>query len=119
MRPKERRQTARAISSGFLEEQFGDVYTDAPGRPALPTRIALIRPQRYAHAKQFKRATRALRSIRTILGRVIRDVTRKIVGRPELADQRPPILTLAQGDCVSASRSARQPGILHIPRVKA
>src|SRR4051794_22202434 len=49
-------------------------------------KIALIRQQRYAHAKQFKRATRALRSIRTMLGRVIRDITRKIVGRPELAD---------------------------------
>jgi IS5 family transposase len=43
--------------------------------------IALIRQQRYAHAKQFKRAARALRSIRTMLGRVIRDITRKIGGR--------------------------------------
>ena len=46
-------------------------------------KIALIRHQRYAHAKQFKRATRALRSLRTMLGRVIRDITRKIVGRPD------------------------------------
>ena len=49
-------------------------------------KIALIRHQRYAHAKQFKRATRALRSLRTMLGRIIHDITRKIVGRPELAD---------------------------------
>jgi transposase, IS5 family len=49
-------------------------------------KIALIRYQRYAHAKQFKRAARALRSIRTMLGRVIRDITRKIGGRPELAE---------------------------------
>ena len=48
-------------------------------------KIALIRQQRYAHAKQFKRAARALRSIRTMLGRVIRDFTREIGGRPELA----------------------------------
>src|SRR4051794_24737510 len=41
-------------------------------------KIALIRHQRYAHAKQFKRATRALRSIRTMLGRVIRDITRRV-----------------------------------------
>jgi IS5 family transposase len=33
---------------------------------------ALIRHQRYAHAKQFKRANRALRTLRTQLGRVIR-----------------------------------------------
>lgn len=48
-------------------------------------KIALIRHQRYAHAKQFKRANKALRSIRTMLGRVIRDIGRKIAGRPELA----------------------------------
>ena len=44
-------------------------------------KVALIRHQRYAHAKQFKRANRALRSIRTLLGRVIRDLIRKIAGR--------------------------------------
>src|SRR5215216_4004107 len=49
-------------------------------------KIALIQHQRYAHAKQFKRAARALRSLRTMLGRVIRDIIRKIVGRPELAE---------------------------------
>src|SRR5215211_5355840 len=49
-------------------------------------KIALIKQQRYAHATQFKRAARALRSLRTMLGRVIRDIIRKIVGRPELAE---------------------------------
>jgi hypothetical protein len=38
---------------------------------------ALIAHQRYAHAKQFKRANRALRTIRTYLGRVTRDLVRK------------------------------------------
>jgi IS5 family transposase len=47
---------------------------------------ALIKHQRHAHAKQFKRAARALRSLRTMLGRVIRDIIRKIVGRPELTE---------------------------------
>jgi transposase, IS5 family len=41
---------------------------------------ALIAHQRYAHAKQFKRANRALRTLRTYLGRVTRDVVRKIRG---------------------------------------
>jgi IS5 family transposase len=41
---------------------------------------ALIQQQRYAHAKQFKRARRALKSLKTQLGRVMRDVTRKIRG---------------------------------------
>jgi IS5 family transposase len=43
-------------------------------------KFAPIQHQRYAHAKQFKRANRALKKLRTYLGRVIRDVTRKIAG---------------------------------------
>ena len=41
---------------------------------------ALIMHQRYAHAKQFKRANKALKVLRTYLGRVIRDIGRKISG---------------------------------------
>lgn len=47
-------------------------------------KIALIKQQRYAHAKQFKRANRQLKRLRTMLGAVIRDITRKLAGRPEL-----------------------------------
>jgi IS5 family transposase len=43
-------------------------------------KFALIKHQRYAHAKQFKRANRALKKLGTYLGRVIRDVTRKLDG---------------------------------------
>ena len=43
-------------------------------------KYALIAQQRYAHAKQFKRANRALRTLRTYLGRVMRDIMRKIKG---------------------------------------
>jgi len=45
---------------------------------------ALIMQQRYAHAKHYKRARRQLRKLRTYLGRTIRDIQRKIKGRPEL-----------------------------------
>jgi transposase, IS5 family len=47
---------------------------------------ALIQQQRYAHARQFKRANKALRRIRTMLGCVIRDIARKIATRPELSE---------------------------------
>ena len=47
-------------------------------------KFALIQHQRYAHAKQFKRANRALKKLRTYLGRVIRDVGRKIEGNGAL-----------------------------------
>src|SRR3974390_747371 len=39
---------------------------------------------RYAHAKQFNRHRRQLRILRTRLGRIIRDIRRKITGKPEL-----------------------------------
>ena len=49
-------------------------------------KIALIRHQRYAHAKQFKRANRALKTLRTQLGRVIRDLGRKTAGNAALRE---------------------------------
>jgi IS5 family transposase len=49
-------------------------------------KFALIKHQRYAHAKQFKRANKALRTLRTQLGRVIRDIARKIAGDAALKD---------------------------------
>src|SRR5919204_6222191 len=62
MRPRERRETgeqdlfrsrldqiidikhslvtlARTVDWGFLEQEFGAVYTDGPGQPPLPTRL--------------------------------------------------------------------------------
>ncbi|BCH19190.1 hypothetical protein MesoLjLa_60410 [Mesorhizobium sp. L-2-11] len=57
-------------------------------RGVLPPRAA-VRPlldlyQRYAHAKQFKRANKTLRRLRTYLGRTVRDISRQIAGDPEL-----------------------------------
>ena len=49
-------------------------------------KFALIKHQRYAHAKQFKRANRALRTLRTYLGRTIRDIARQIAGEDQLQD---------------------------------
>ncbi len=49
-------------------------------------KFALIKHQRYAHAKQFKRAGRALKTLRTYLGRVIRDISRKIAGDERLEE---------------------------------
>jgi len=39
---------------------------------------------RYAHAKQFNRHRRQLRILRTRLGRIVRDIGRKIAGQPTL-----------------------------------
>lgn len=47
---------------------------------------ALIIYQRYAHAKPFKRVNKALRRLRTYLGRTVRDISRQIAG--STADRR-------------------------------
>jgi IS5 family transposase len=82
-------------------------------------KIALIRHQRYAHAKQFKRANRALRSIRTRLGRVIRDLIRQIVGRPQLSEVFALPLSLARRVKDQRQRErGRKVYSLHAPEVE-
>ena len=75
---------------------------------------------RYAHAKQFKRHHRQLRLLRSRLGRIIRDIRRKITGRPELeAVFEAPIARAAQ----IRSQRQRQRGwklySFHAPRSNA
>ena len=43
-------------------------------------KLALIEHQRYAHAKQFKRAGKALRKLKSYLGRTIRGIGRQVAG---------------------------------------
>src|SRR5947207_61466 len=70
-------------------------------------KFALIQHQRYAHAKQFKRANRALRTLKTYLGRVIRDITRKIDGDHGLEGRFAPLLsTKTPRDTGSQTRDA-------------
>jgi transposase, IS5 family len=83
-------------------------------------KFALIKHQRYAHAKQFKRANRALKRLKTYLGRVIRDVARKIEGDAWLEHVVfGPVLSLARR---VRDQQARQRGrkvySLHAPEVE-
>jgi IS5 family transposase len=80
---------------------------------------ALIAHQRYAHAKQFKRANKALRKLRTFLGRVERDIARRIKGDERLRDifRRP--LYLAERVREQRSRQrGRKIYSLHAPEVE-
>jgi len=56
---------------------------------------AAIMVGRYTHAHQFKRAGRALKFLRTRLGRVIRDIRRKIESNPALRERFADLLALA------------------------
>jgi transposase, IS5 family len=82
-------------------------------------KFALIQHQRYAHAKQFKRANRALRTLKTYLGRVIRDIARKIDGDHRLEASFAGLLGLAR-QVRSQERGQRGPKVysLHAPEVE-
>ena len=82
-------------------------------------KFALIQHQRYAHAKQFKRANRMLKKLRTYLGRVIRDISRKIEGDSGLEAAFAQVLLLAQRVREQQQRQ-RGPKVysLHAPEVE-
>src|SRR3954464_5071566 len=78
-----------------------------------------VQHQRYAHAKQFKRANRMLKKLRTYLGRVIRDIGRKIEGNGGLEGPFAKLLALARRVREQQQRQ-RGPKVysLHAPEVE-
>ncbi|MGH7225050.1 MAG: IS5 family transposase [Gemmataceae bacterium] len=82
-------------------------------------KLALIKHQRYAHAHQFNRANKALRKLRTYLGRVIRDIGRRIAGNDALEKTFAKSLSLARR-VRDQDRRQRRPKVysLHAPEVE-
>src|ERR1700722_3466961 len=82
-------------------------------------KLALVKHQRYAHARQFDRARKALRKLKTYLGRVIRDIARKIDGEPPLETAFASLLSLARR-VRDQQRGQRGPKVysLHAPEVE-
>ena len=84
-------------------------------------KFALIKRQRYAHAKLFERANRALKKLRTYPGRIIRDIARKIDGNVGLLNESAlnGILALAL-QVLEQTQRQRGPKIysLHAPEVE-
>ena len=69
---------------------------------------------RYTHAHQFKRARRPLKFLRTRLGRIIRDIRRKIDGDAAQETRFGPLL----GCAPRISISAAQVYALHAPEIE-
>jgi transposase, IS5 family len=80
---------------------------------------AAIRVGRYTHAHQFKRARRELKFLRTRLGRIIRNIRRRIDGNAVLEDCFGPLLDLASRVRQQEQRQ-RRPKVysLHAPEVE-
>lgn len=86
-------------------------------------KFALIQHQRYAHAKQFKRANKCLRKLKTYLGRTIRDIGRQIADKPELQEifQKPLFLAtrvMTQKKRQDKNTEGRKVYSLHAPEVE-
>jgi transposase, IS5 family len=80
---------------------------------------AAVMVGRYSHAHQFKRARKALKFLRTRLGRLIRDIRRRIDGDRALEDRFGPLLDLATKVRLQDHRQ-RGPKVyaLHAPEVE-
>jgi transposase, IS5 family len=82
-------------------------------------KFALIKHQRYAHAKQFKRAGKMKRKLATYLGRTIRDIGRQIKGNEALETIFKHPLWLASRVMTQKPRDeARKVYSLHAPEVE-
>jgi transposase, IS5 family len=74
---------------------------------------------RYAHAHQFKRPNRQLKFLRTRLGRLIRDINRKVAGDPALEQRFAPLRSLALTIRFQNQRQrGRRVYSLHAPEVE-
>lgn len=103
-----------------LVKQATDAGIDLRQSYARVGKRALIAHQRYAHAKQFKRARKQLRKLKTYLGRTIRDIGRKSKGNAALEEAFLRPLWLAERVMTQKPRDAIPKKIycLHAPEVE-
>ena len=78
---------------------------------------AFVMHHRYSHARQFKRAGKQLRKLKTYLGRVTRDIERKVARRPELQAEFSELLTLSDRLLSQERDSKNKLYSIHAPEV--
>jgi IS5 family transposase len=78
---------------------------------------AALMAGRYAHAKQFKRMRRELKKLKTFLGRVYRDICRKIGGNDQLEARFARLLGLVERLLAQKTKDKNKLYALHAPEV--
>lgn len=78
---------------------------------------ASLKAGRYAHARQFRRMRRELKQLRTFLGRVYRDVGRKITGDALLEGRFAGLLGLVERLLAQKPKDSNKLYALHAPEV--
>ena len=81
------------------------------------SRKSLVMQSRYARASQFKRAGREQRKIKTYLGRVVRDIERKVSNEPSAQEYFAYDLNLAKRLLAQTRKSKNKLYSLHAPEV--
>ena len=77
----------------------------------------LLKSGRHGHAKQFKRMQRCIKTLRTYLGRVIRDVERKISTSEELKELFAPLLDSSKKILTQRKDTKNKVYSIHEPHV--
>lgn len=80
-------------------------------------KAATVRAGRYAHARQFRRMRRELKCLRTYLGRVFRDISRKIAGNDALEARFARLLGLVERLLAQKPKDKNKLYSLHAPEV--
>ena len=78
---------------------------------------AAVQVGRYAHARQMRHMRRELKRLKTYLGRVYRDVARKVAGDGELSRRFAPLLGLTERLLTQERTSKNKLYSLHAPEV--
>jgi len=78
---------------------------------------ALVMHGRYAHARQYKRAKKQLKRLKTYLGRVTRDIERKIAFREGVGKDFEKLLSLSHRLLAQQCHGKNKPYSIHAPEV--
>lgn len=79
---------------------------------------ALIAYHRYTAARQYNRAKKPLKKLKTYLGRVIRDLERKVADSPALTEQLAELLSRAQRIYTQQRHESHKLYSMHAPEVE-
>jgi len=97
-----------------LAKRFGIELRQSHTRLA---KAAALRAGRYAHARQFRRMRRELKKLRTYLGRVYRDIGRKIAGNLDLQARFARLFGLVERLLTQKPKDRHKLYALHAPEV--
>ena len=113
--PTDARLYLKAILSLVRQaKRFGIVLRQSHTRLA---RAASVRAGRYAHARQYRRMRRELKKLRTYLGRLLRDIGRKIAGNTELESRFARLIGLVERLLAQKPKDKNKLYSLHAPEV--